>query len=143
MEGIMAKITIVEAVKAGYSTKPTIYRDIKKGNLTATQNRKGSKVIDVKDLVERYGEPGARPAPAAAPKPTVEAKALKVENELLKADLEQARRDMAEANRRAEEERIAARNERERLYSLVETSQKQIEDMTAQSQKGLFKRLFS
>jgi len=139
----MARITIGEAVKAGYSTKPTIYRDIKNGSLSATKNRKGSKVIDVADLVGRYGEPGARPAPSAAPKPTIETKALKVENELLKAELERTRHDMAEVGRRAEEERIAARSERERLYSLVETSQKQIEDMTTQSQKGFFKKVFS
>jgi hypothetical protein len=136
------KITIVQAVKAGYSTKPTIYRDIKRGKLSASENKKGAKVIDVADLVKQYGEPSAK-SQAPAPKPTADMKALKIENEMLKAELERARRDADQARNAVDEERSDSRKERERLYGLVETSQKQIEDLRETGKKGLLARLFS
>ncbi len=136
------KITIVEAVKAGYSTKPTVYRDIKNGKLSATKNKKGANVVDVTDLIKVYGEPSAKHEPAA-PKVTADARALKAENELLKADLIRARQQVDEARREAEEERSESRKERDRLYGLVETSQKQIEDMSKRDQKGFLAKLFT
>jgi hypothetical protein len=136
------RITIVEAVKAGYSTKPTIYRDIKKGNITATRNKKGANVIDVADLVTLYGEPSKKPAAKSTKEPPASVTALKAELEAVKAELDRARHEADHARRAVEDERIGAKEERERLYSMVETGQKQLEDLSQRDRPGLIKRIF-
>lgn len=135
------KITVAEAVKAGYAPKPTIYRDVKKGRLASSKNRKGTNVLDVADLVELYGEPGTKPTASEKP-PSASVTALKAELAMTKAELERARQEADSAKRAAEEERIAAREEREKLYGLVETAQKQLEDMSERSRPGLLSRIF-
>ncbi|MCZ6727173.1 MAG: hypothetical protein O7A98_07430 [Acidobacteria bacterium] len=60
----MARITISAAAKRGFASRPTLYRAIKDGRLTAHQEG-DKKTLDLADLVKVFGEPGSKPAPAA------------------------------------------------------------------------------
>jgi hypothetical protein len=137
----MARITAVEAVKAGYTSKPTLYRAVRNGALTAHKNEKGTKVFDVADLVKLFGEPGAaKPAkPASAPADvtaSIENTYLKDENARLKAELATARED-------ARSSRNDVTEERRRIDSMVDAHQKLLEDINEEGKKGFFKKLFS
>jgi hypothetical protein len=137
----MARITAVEAVKAGYTSKPTLYRNMRSGTLTSYKNEKGTKVFDVADLVKLFGEPGSASAakPASAPADvtaSIENTYLKDENARLKAELATARED-------ARSSRNEVTEERRRIDSMVDAHQKLLEDMNEEGKKGFFRKLFS
>ena len=77
------RITISEAAKVGYASRPTIYRKIDSGELQ-THVEAGQKKVDVADLVRVFGEPGERNVVT-----TADAKALatQAENDQLKQEL--------------------------------------------------------
>jgi hypothetical protein len=141
----MARITVVEAVKAKYTSRPTLYRAIKQGKISTQVNVKGTKTVDVADLIRQFGEPGEPHAPAEVSQ-TLSTAALESEIERLKAENDQLKHDASEGRREAKDERDEAAAERKQLYGLVETAQKQIEDLskkdTDAEKPGLFKRLF-
>ena len=60
----MARVTITDAVKQGFASRPTIYRAIKAGRLTPHQDGR-RRLVDVADLVQVFGEP----SPPGAPRP--------------------------------------------------------------------------
>ena len=132
----MARITIAEAVKAGYKSRSQINKDIrpnKKGIIKlATHEDRGKKLIDVADLIALYGEPGAAPASI----PTTKADADRDrENEELKAELQQIKAELADARRTIDDKDKAATEERQKFMELVENSQKQIEDMRSDRER--------
>ena len=57
----MTRITISQAAKRGFASRPTLYRAVNDGRLTA-QLDGDRKTLDLADLVKVFGEPGARPA---------------------------------------------------------------------------------
>ena len=57
----MSKITVAQAVKLGYSSQATIYRDMHTGELSYERNGKNRRLIDVSELTRVYGEPQTPP----------------------------------------------------------------------------------
>ncbi len=53
----MSKITISEAANQGYASRPTIYRHLKIGKITAIRTKDGRTVLDSIELRRVYGNP--------------------------------------------------------------------------------------
>ena len=83
----MARITITEAAKRGFSSRPTLYRAIKDGRLTAHQDD-DKKALDLADLVKVFGEPGPKPKPAAKLDEAVQLIRLEVDRARLAEEVE-------------------------------------------------------
>ena len=145
------RITVTEAVRAGWASKASIYRKLKAGDLQLPKEG-DRQVLDVADLVRVFGEAGSRGKTAASrddvPKPK-EAKAA----QLLQAALDaaNARADRAEAaeaetQRRLNDQQDAAARERDRLLQLLEGAQETVKQLTgpkeAPTPRGFFQRLF-
>jgi len=155
------RITISEAAKVGYASRPTIYRKIDSGELQ-THVEAGQKKVDVADLVRVFGEPGERNVVT-----TADAKALatQAENDQLKQELLQAKAALADKEKALEDARVSAEKERDRLMTQIEEGTKRLADMredkvreadrtdelkkaietlekTVSERKGLFSKLF-
>ncbi len=129
----MARITISAAAKRGFSSRPTLYRAIKDGRLTALQDG-DKKTLDLADLVRVFGEPEAREAstPAKYRTAAVELGHLEADRRRLAEENDLLRRERDQARREAGDERDQARQERDRLLGLVEATQKLLEDQSSQ-----------
>ncbi len=128
----MARITISQAAKRGFASRPTLYRAIKDGRLTALQDG-DKKTLDLADLVRVFGEPAATsPAPGPDRTAAVELGHLEAEKARLAEENDRLRRERDQARREAGEERDQARQERDRLLGLVEATQKLLEDQSSQ-----------
>lgn len=155
------RITISEAAKVGYASRPTIYRKIDSGELQ-THVEAGQKKVDVADLVRVFGEPGERNVVT-----TADAKALatQAENDQLKQELLQAKAALADKEKALDDARVSAEKERDRLLTQIEEGTKRLADMredksreadrtddlkkaietlekTVSERKGLFSKLF-
>ena len=53
----MSKITVAQAVKLGYSSQATIYRDMRTGAISYERNGKNRRLIDISELTRVYSEP--------------------------------------------------------------------------------------
>ena len=124
----MARITISAAAKRGFASRPTLYRAVKDGRLTAVQDG-DRKTLDLADLVKVFGEPGTKTATA---KPdiasAVETGRSEADRDRLAEENDRLRRERDQARREVGEERDQARHERDRLLGLVEATQKLLED---------------
>lgn len=56
----MAKLTVHQAAKQGWPTRPTLYRAIKNGRLSAEKDAEGRTVLDPAELIRVFGEPVTR-----------------------------------------------------------------------------------
>ena len=56
---MMARITILQAARAGYASRQTIYRKVGAGDLPVHEVG-GKKLVDISDLVRVFGEPGGK-----------------------------------------------------------------------------------
>ena len=129
----MARIRITEAAKRGYASKPTIYRRIKDGTLSAHQDG-DKRVLDIADLVRVFGEPAA-PTGGAAPL----AGMLETENEALKVEVDRLRRERDQARQEAADERQHGRKREDDLLDMLKATQRMIEDRT--KPRSLWQRL--
>ena len=136
----MARITISEAAKRGFASRPTLYRAIKDGRLTAHQDG-DKKTLDLADLVKVFGEPGPKPAPVAKLDEALQLGRLEADRARLAEEVDRLRRERDQARREASEERDQARQERDRLLGLVEATQKLLEDQSRDRRRG-WRRLF-
>jgi len=127
----MARITISAAAKRGFASRPTLYRAIKDGRLTAHQDG-DKKTLDLADLVKVFGEPGAKSAPSEKPDlaGAVQVGHLEADRDRLAEEVDRLRQERDQARREAVEEREQARQERDRLLGLVEATQKLLEDQS-------------
>ena len=109
----MAKLTVVQAAKAGWASRQRIYRRIKSGKLSAETDADGRVVIDTAELVRVFGDP-VRSTDTETPKTdasnTPNNAAVQSELARLRADLE------------------FERQRGERLMGLLETAQRQLTD---------------
>ena len=84
------KLTIAEAVKAGWAARPTLYRALKAGRLSAEKSPQGRVLLDVSELVRVYGEPRQkRTKVSGKEKSTVSHLASKVDALKARLDAEQ------------------------------------------------------
>jgi len=137
------RVTVTEAAKTGFASRPTIYREIKAGRLAVHEDGK-RKVIDVADLVRIFGEPGEAPKPSInqTKEAAITLTKLELEREQLQVENERLRRETEIARREASEERDIARKERDRLLGMLEASHKLLEDQSKVRQKSLIQRIF-
>ena len=121
----MARITVTEAVRAGWASKATIYRKLKAGDIRL--GKEGSRqLLEVSDLVRVFGAQGSRgktsPSRSDVPRPE-KAKALhlvKAELDQAFAELDRLRSELAETQRRLMEQQQEAARERDRLLGIIE-----------------------
>jgi len=111
-------VSITEAAKRGFASRPTLYRAIKEGRLSAIKGKGGVTVINVAELVRVFGEPETATS-SETRKETVsrgvsevetERNALGAEVTRLKSDLERERQHV------------------DRLMNMLETAQRQLTD---------------
>jgi predicted site-specific integrase-resolvase len=128
----MTRLTIGEAVQAGWGSRASLYRLVKAGKLS-TQADGDRQVIDVAELVRVLGEPRSRRRIAAGELLSAPDVSARVMAERDVADLrEQVIRLSAELSAEraaARDASAAAAEERRRLLDMVERSQKLLVDM--------------
>jgi len=123
-------VTITEAAKRGFASRPTLYRAIKEGRLSAKKAKGGGKVIDVSELVRVFGEP--EPATSSETRnETVSQGVSAVEaerNAALQAEVTRLKSDL-------ERERVQV----DRLMNMLEAAQHQLTDQ--RPRRGFLDRL--
>jgi len=126
----MAKITILQASKAGYASRQTIYRRIDDGKLSVHKKGK-SKLVDVADLIREFGEPEtSKGEPQKLKGPDVSIRA-ELEQQLEKEKEEKLRlqTELREAKDETQSVRSEGQKERDRMMALLEAGDKRLEDM--------------
>ena len=143
----MARITVTEAAKRGFASRPTLYRAIKVGRITP-QEQGSKRLLDVADLVAAFGEPESKAAPAADKAPgrdqAAAAARVEVERDQLQSDNDRLRRDLDEARKALETERVDAKQERSKMREIIQSTQKLLEDQSKEREaqrKELWRRL--
>lgn len=123
------RISITEAAKQGYKSRATLNRDVRSGKLSHTIER-GTKMVDVADLVRLYGEPGAAPVRISAEEALVDQAREQWEAEKLRLEAE-----LREAKAKIEDQADAQAKERERLMDMVENANKLLADLRADKER--------
>jgi hypothetical protein len=120
----MARISIVEAAKAGFRSRSQINKDVRSGKLPSFTEEMGDgktrKVVDTVDLIALYGEPHAPVAPPSSSPPGA---ALEEELARAREDRDRIEGELSRARRQLEE------RERDRMLGVIEQQTKQIADM--------------
>ena len=134
-----SKITIAEAAKRGFASRPTIYRKIKKGYLSAEKDAKGRNRLDVSELVRVFGEPSRGETPESVIKNNDVTIHLETKNEMLRAEVtrltEEAQKEMARADREADRA--------DRTLRMMEEQGKLLEDLRGKpAGKSFWGRIF-
>ena len=109
----MAKLTVVQAAKAGWASRQRIYRRIKSGKLSAETDADGRVVIDTSELVRVFGDP-VRSTDTETPKTDG---MDTPNNTVVQAELARLRADLEFERQRSE-----------RLMGLLEAAQRQLTD---------------
>lgn len=130
------KLTIRETVKAGWASRPTLYRAIKDGRLSVDKSVAGRTFLDVAELVRVFGEPRNRQekpvADHAAARLTDQAAEIdRLRGQLSMAETENKR--LAQANAEAVEREKWLRDQVDRHTALLASYGPQ--------QKGFWARL--
>ena len=133
----MARISIVEAAKAGFRSRSQINKDVRSGKLPSFTEELGDgktrKVVDTVDLIALYGEPHAPVAPPSSSPPGAaleeELTRAREDRDRIEGELSRARRQLEERDQALAEERAAAAKERDRMLGVIEQQTKQIADM--------------
>jgi len=111
-------VTIIEAARRGFASRPTLYRAIKEGRLSAKKAKGGGKVIDVSELVRVFGEP--EPATSSETRNETVSQgvsAVEAERNTLQAQVTRLTSDL-------ERERVQT----DRLMNMLEAYQRQLAD---------------
>jgi len=122
-------VSITEASKRGFASRPTLYRAIKEGRLSAKKAKSGGTAIDVAELVRVFGEPESATSSETRNETVsqgvsavqAERNALQAENQRLKSDLERERQQV------------------DKLMNMLETAQRQLTDQ--RPRRGFLDRL--
>ena len=145
---MMARITILQAARAGYASRQTIYRKVGAGDLPVHEVG-GKKLVDISDLVRVFGEPGENQGDPAIVSDSVDVRTSKEASAQLTAELStvtaqklELEVELREMRQELRGDREKAEKERDRLMGIVEASQKLLEDrsMEVQKEKGATSR---
>lgn len=133
----MSQLTVSEAHRTTKKARTTIERHIADGTLSVAKNDSGSYLIDVSELQRVYGKVDPESIKKAQQKPAslqLAATENVLEIQQLRHQLELSERDREEAQRREREERDRhqeTREEKGRLFDLLEQAQKTIATLPA------------
>ena len=108
----MPILTVTEAAKAAHKSRATLYRHIKKGDLSARKQPDGSKGIDTSELIRVFGplhQDTLQTRKTAHPETDPNTALLQSRIEALERENELLRRELADA-----------KNEKGRLLGLLE-----------------------
>jgi len=118
-------VTIIEASKRGFASRPTLYRAIKEGRLSAKKVKAGGKVIDVSELVRVFGEPESATSSETRNETVSQGvSAVEAERNDLKALVQRLEADLRREHDTLERERMQV----DRLMNMLEASQRQLAD---------------
>jgi len=139
----MARITISAAAKAGWASRPTIYRKIKAGQITLHHDG-DRKLVDVADLERLFGATRRKEGPVPSPSNVEAVEVVKVEADLenARAEVTRLRSDLSAERHARDDDRSTAAKERDRLIGVIESQTLQIGDMRTEAKKGWLRRLF-
>jgi excisionase family DNA binding protein len=139
---IVAKLTTQQAAEAVGRSRSTVWRDIRRGRLSAERADGGDFQVDVSELERVYGAlkpPATSREGAAQPSaPRSETNTLQVEVALLHervASLESDKHRLLSDLDREREERTRAAEERGRLLTILEEQSAQVRLLTDQRTK--------
>ena len=119
----MTRLTVIEAARAGFAGRATIYRKLKAGELSTHVDADGTTVIDPEELERVFGEPDPYREPSRETvRNTAETERLRAENALLRA------------------ENADLRAHRDRLMVLVERAALAPSPLAGNTLAGLFAR---
>ena len=111
-------VSITEAAKRGFASRPTLYRAIKEGRLSAKKAKGGGKAIDVAELVRVFGEPESETSRETRNETVSQGvSAVETERNALEAAVIRLKSDL-------ERERVQV----DRLMNMLETAQRQLTD---------------
>jgi len=111
-------VSITEAAKRGFASRPTLYRAIKEGRLSAKKAKGGGKAIDVAELVRVFGEPETATSSETRNETVSQGvSAVETERNALEAEVSRLKSDL-------ERERVQV----DRLMNMLETAQRQLTD---------------
>lgn len=117
----MAKLTISKMAKLYGLSRGAIYDKVAKGNLTATLNEQGQKVVDMVDMISLYGEPLSNKANFIEQQPTVQNSSK--QTELDSIELYKKMLDISESAR------LKAEDREERLFNEINHLKNEIREL--------------
>jgi len=122
-------VSITEAAKRGFASRPTLYRAIKEGRLSVKKAKGGGTAIDVAELVRVFGEPESATSSETRNETVSQGvSAVQAERNALHAEVMRLTSDL-------ERERVQI----DRLMNMLETYQRQLADQ--RPRRGFLDRL--
>jgi len=129
-------VSITEAAKRGFASRPTLYRAIKEGRLSVKKAKGGGTAIDVAELVRVFGEPESTTSSETRNETVSDSvSAVEAERNDLKALVHRLEADLRREHDNLERERMQV----DRLMNMLEASQRQLADQ--RPRRGLLDRL--
>lgn len=119
------RLTVKQAAKAGWASRPTLYRAIKEGRISFEKNEAGHPVIDPAELVRVFGEPRKAESQDKSQESNLahlKIHEIQLENAVLKeklAALERERDGLADRERKAEEREKWLRGQLDQAQRLI------------------------
>jgi len=129
-------VSITEAARRGFASRPTLYRAIKEGRLSVKKAKGGGTAIDVAELVRVFGEPESTTS-SETRNETVSQGVSAVEAE--RNDLKALVHRLEAALRREHDNLERERMQVDKLMNMLETAQRQLTDQ--RPRRGLLDRL--
>lgn len=117
----MAKLTISKMAKLYGLSRGAIYDKVAKGNLTATLNEQGQKVVDMVDMISLYGEPPSNKVNSIEQQPTVQNSSKQTELDTI--NLYKKMLDISESAR------LKAEDREERLFNEISQLKNEIREL--------------
>jgi len=125
-------VTITEAAKQGFAPRPTLYRAIKEGRLSAKKVNGGGKTIDVSELLRVFGEPESTTSSETVSQGV---SSVEAERNDLKALVQRLEAELIREHDSLDRERMQV----DRLMNMLEASQRQLADQ--RPRRGFLDRL--
>lgn len=128
------KLSISEAARRAGVGRTAIYRKLSAGKLSKENDAEGNPVIDLAELARVFphavSDPGQKPVTPRTPEKNTETAALRELVAVLKEDKERLMMEVERARNEARADVERERAERERLLGLLETTQRQLTDLS-------------